>query len=96
LNRKVFVWGAGRHTRKRAAHLEAQGVHIAGYVDVDAKKTGRGIGGTGRPVIAPEALPPSGEIFVLGYVASRGARELHRAELTRRGYIEGLDFMMCA
>ncbi|MEO6245468.1 MAG: glycosyltransferase family 2 protein, partial [Opitutaceae bacterium] len=37
--RKIFVWGAGRHTRKRAAHLEDHGVRIAGYVDVDAKKT---------------------------------------------------------
>lgn len=93
--RKVFVWGAGRHTRKRAAHLTAHGVAIAGYVDVDAKKTGRGLGGTGVPVIAPKGLPPPRELFVLSYVTTRGAREFNRAELVRRGYAEGRDFLMC-
>jgi len=94
--RKIFVWGAGRHTRKRAAHLEAHGVQIVGYIDVDTKKTGRGIGGTGRPVLAPEKIPPPDEIFVLGYVTSRGAREFTRVELARRGFREGCDFLMCA
>lgn len=94
--RPVWIWGAGRHTRKRAAHLEAWGVRIVGYIDVDVKKTGRGIGGTGLPVIAPEALPAAGEIFVLSYVTSRGAREYNRAQLNARGYREGRDFLMCA
>lgn len=94
--RKVFVWGAGRHTRKRAGHLVAHGVTIAGYVDVDAKKTGRGLGGTGVPVIGPEALPAPEAIFVLSYVSTRGAREYNRRELVARGYVEGRDFLMCA
>ena len=100
--REIWVWGAGRPARKRAAHLTAHGVRIAGYIDVDAKKTGRGIGGTGLPVIAPEALPPpdgfegGGKVFVLGYVAKRGVREDIRARLCARGYIEGRDFLMCA
>jgi glycosyltransferase involved in cell wall biosynthesis len=93
--REVWVWGAGRHTRKRAAHLAAQGVRIAGYVDVDAKKTGRGIGGTGLPVIDEEALPKPGKIVVLSYVTTRGAREYNRASLIRRGYVEGRDFWLC-
>jgi glycosyltransferase involved in cell wall biosynthesis len=93
--RKVFVWGAGRHTRKRAAHLAAHGVNVDGYVDVDVKKTGRGLGGTGVPVIAPEQLPVPGELFVLSYVTTRGAREFNREELVRRGYAEGRDFLMC-
>jgi hypothetical protein len=92
--RRVLVWGAGRPTRKRAAHLEAHGVAIAGYLDIDPKKTGRAVGG--RPVLAPEELPPPGEAFVLGYVASRGARELIRGELARRGFGEGRDFLMGA
>ncbi len=93
--REVWVWGAGRHTRKRAAHLETWGVRIAGYVDVDAKKTGRGIGGTGAPVIAPEALPEPGSTVVLSYVTTRGAREYNRARLEERGYVEGRDFWLC-
>jgi len=94
--RDVFTWGAGRPTRKRAAHLETHGVRIAGYIDIDAKKITDAIGGTGRPVIAPGALPPPGRLFVLGYVAARGARELIRGELGARGYVEGRDFLMCA
>lgn len=90
----VWVWGAGRHTRKRAAHLEAHGVAIAGYVDVDAKKVGRAV--AGRPVIPADELPPPGERFVLGYVTSRGARDYIRRELGARGYAEGRDFLMCA
>ena len=96
VGRKIFVWGAGRHTRKRAAHLTAHDVTIAGYVDVDAKKTGRGLGGTGVPVIADDALPPPGEIFVLSYVTTRGAREYNRERLVARGYVEGRDFLLCA
>jgi glycosyltransferase involved in cell wall biosynthesis len=94
--RQVFVWGAGRPTRKRAAHLVAHGARIAGYVDVDAKKITRAIGGTGALVIGPGELPPPGSLFVLGYVSSRGARELIRSELRGRGYAEGRDFLMCA
>lgn len=94
--RRIFVWGAGRPTRKRAAHLAAHGVTIAGYIDVDPKKAGRGLGGTGVPVIAPVQIPPPAEVLVLGYVGTRGARELHRAELTQRGFVEGRDFLMCA
>jgi glycosyltransferase involved in cell wall biosynthesis len=92
--RPIWVWGAGRPTRKRAAHLESHGVRIAGYIDVDAKKTGRNVGGV--PVIAPDQLPPPAGAFVLGYVSIRGVRELHRATLRARGYEEGRDFLMCA
>ena len=90
----IFVWGAGRVTWRRAGHLGAHGVRVAGYIDIDPRKIGRKAGGL--PVIAPAELPPPGEIFVLGYVASRGARELERAALAAIGYAEGRDFLMCA
>lgn len=93
-DRPVLVWGAGRPTRKRAAHLETHGLAVAGYVDIDPGKTGRTL--AGRPVIAPADLPEPEGAFVLGYVSSRGARELIRRELGRRGYGEGRDFLMCA
>lgn len=92
--RAVWIWGAGRPTRGRAAELEKHGARIAGYIDVDPKKTGRKVGGV--PVVAPDGLPEPGAVFVLGYVATRGARDLIRGELTRRRYVEGRDFLMCA
>jgi glycosyltransferase involved in cell wall biosynthesis len=94
--RAVWVWGAGRPTRQRAAHLETHGVRLAGYIDIDPKKITPALGGTGAPVIGPAQIPPPAQALVLGYVAKRGARELHRAELAKRGFVEGRDFLMCA
>lgn len=92
--RPILVWGAGRPTRKRAEHLTAHGIRIAGYIDIDPRKVGKRFGE--REVIAPEQLPPAIEVFVLGYVAKRDARELARAFLSARGFVEGLDFLMAA
>jgi glycosyltransferase involved in cell wall biosynthesis len=94
--RVVWVWGAGRPTRKRAAHLASHGVRIAGYIDVDPKKATAAIGGTGVPVVTPDRLPPVHDSFVLGYVSSRGAREWIREALAATGRAEGRDFLMCA
>lgn len=94
--RPVWIWGAGRPTRKRAASLAEHGVRIAGYIDVDPKKATCALGGTGVPVIVPERLPQPDEVLVLGYVSNRGAREHIRAELNGRGFVEGRDFLMCA
>ncbi|MDQ5977888.1 MAG: hypothetical protein QG602_860 [Verrucomicrobiota bacterium] len=93
-DQQVWIWGAGRPTRKRAAHLEVHGLKIAGYIDIDARKTGKRVGGV--PVISPDELPEPGGMFVLGYVAKRGAREDTRSRLVRRGWVEGRDFLMCA
>lgn len=94
--RAIWVWGAGRPTRKRAAHLTGHGVRIAGYVDVDVKKCTPAIGGTGAPVVVAAGLPPPDQAFVLGYVSTRGARDFIRADLGSRGFVEGRDFLMCA
>jgi glycosyltransferase involved in cell wall biosynthesis len=90
----VWIWGAGRPTRKRASHLAGHGVTIGGYVDIDPRKTGKRVGGI--PVIRPDQLPGPGECFVLAYVSTRGARELIRLELRQRGWVEGRDFLVCA
>jgi glycosyltransferase involved in cell wall biosynthesis len=92
--RRLFIWGAGRPTRRRAELLTPFGVRIEGYVDIDARKIGRQF--EGRPVIGPGGVPPLGELFILGYVAKRGARELIRTCLAERGYQEGRDFLLAA
>lgn len=92
--RAVWVWGAGRLTRVRAETLAAHGVDIRGYVDIDPRKTGRIL--RGRPIVGPEQIPSPQDAVVLGYVAKRGARELIRAALTRRGFVEGADFWLAA
>lgn len=92
--RSVWVWGAGRPTRKRAEWLVAEGIEIAGYIDIDPHKIGRPL--DGRPVVGPETMPGPAEAMVLGYVASRGARELIHPQLLARGFREGVDFWMAA
>lgn len=92
--RPVWVWGAGRPTRKRAEWLVAQGVRIDAYLDIDPRKIGRRL--AGRPVLSPDQLPEPSAVFVLGYVASRGARQLIRTRLCSRGFVEGRHFLMAA
>lgn len=94
--RRLWVWGAGRPTRKRAAALENHGVEIAGYIDIDAKKTTPALGGRGAPVVHASSLPAREDAFILGYVSSRGARYLIRTALVAAGFREGADFLMCA
>lgn len=93
-DRAIFLWGAGRHTRRRFDALREHGVTLAGYVDVDAKK----IGGRadGLDVLAPSALPPAPRCLVIVGVSTRGARELIRAQLTARGFVEGRDWIAAA
>lgn len=90
--RPIWVWGAGRVTRRRADLLLAYGIAIAGYIDIDPKKIGQVL--DGRKVIGPAQLPSPGEIFILSYVSNRGAREEIRAHLTARGYAEGVDYLL--
>lgn len=93
-SRPLWIWGAGRPTRKRAAHLKTHGLEIAGYIDVDPKKTGRTL--AGLPILSPAEIPSPDKAFVLGYVSSRGARDLIRSTLVARNFTEGRDFLMCA
>ena len=87
----VWIWGAGRITRKRAEHLVDHGVRIVGYVDIDPKKIGQII--HGRPVVGPDDLPPPAAAFILPYVANRGARELIAARLAAAGFTIGTNYL---
>ncbi len=90
--RQLLVWGAGRATRKRVKLLEAQGVVVTAYVDIDPDKHGRSR--AGHLVLAPEQIPPGA--FHLGYVGKRGAREWCRNFLEQRNCVEGRDFLFAA
>jgi glycosyltransferase involved in cell wall biosynthesis len=93
-HRRILVWGAGRPTRRRAELLVGHGVNIDGYIDIDPRKIGRKL--ASRPVLGPDRIPAPARCFVLGYVAKLGARELARAHLTSRGFVEGRDYLMAA
>ena len=61
---------------------------------VDERNATAALGGRGPAVVAPSQI--SSDAFVLGYVSSRGARELIRSALLSAGGVEGRDFLMCA
>lgn len=92
--RCVWIWGAGRRTRKRLRFLLEQGVSIAGFIDVDQQKIGRKIWGV--PVCGLHQIPQSQTAVVVSYVAKRGAREFIRSVLGRQGYEEGRNFWIAA
>ncbi len=92
--RAVWVWGAGRVTRGRARWLESAGLAVQGFIDVDPKKWG--CHRDGRRVVGPEAVPAPERAVIIALVAKRGARELIRAHLKTRHYVEGRDFWVAA
>jgi FlaA1/EpsC-like NDP-sugar epimerase len=94
----VLIWGAGQTGRRLANALRQLGVSPAAFVDVDAKKVGRRPGGV--PVHGVEDLlrlvRRRSRTVVLVAVARRGARDLIRPRLERRGLVEGSDYWCVA
>jgi glycosyltransferase involved in cell wall biosynthesis len=92
--RKLWLWGAGRITRRRFDALEGIGFPFEGFIDVDPKKAN--LHRDGRQVRMANDLPPRDASFLVVGVANRGARESIHAFLTERGHVEGRDFIMAA
>lgn len=90
--RGVWLWGAGRITRRRFDGLARFGVAIEGFIDIAPKRIGRSIGG--RPVLDAATLPPLSEAFILAGVGCRGAREEIAQRLRSDGRVEGEDFLL--
>jgi glycosyltransferase involved in cell wall biosynthesis len=92
----VVVWGAGVTGRRLGRLLAAKGVAPQCFVDIDPAKIGRTVGG--RPVVSRDMLRvrrKAGTVVVVA-VASRGARQLIRAELDTLGLVEGVDYWCAA
>ncbi len=88
---RLVVWGAGRRTRRRVAHLLARGFAPIAWIDIDPRKIGNRIGDA--PVVPPDWLRRRPRPFVLSYVAVHGARASIDAELMRLGYGKGRDYL---
>jgi len=92
--RPVWIWGAGRVTRRRAEWLLKEGVACAGWIDIDPRKIGKFH--AERRVCSPESLLSSPRPFVLAYVGSWEAREIIAGWLARNGFVEETDYLLCA
>lgn len=90
--RRFFQWGAGEVGKRWLREWEA--FRPEAVVDINPRKIGRTIHGT--PVIAPENLPPPGNVFIVAAVGTPGARDDIRGTLFPRGYTEGRDFLFLA
>ncbi|MEG3639557.1 glycosyltransferase family 2 protein [Magnetococcus sp. PR-3] len=91
--RPLVIWGAGRPTRKRVAHLLEYGHSVTAWIDIDPKKIGQMLKGV--PVQAPtwlEGLQP--KPMVLSYVANHGARSKIEPILRKMDYQWGKDYLM--
>lgn len=89
--RAIAIWGAGREGRRTLRELEPQGVRAACFLDIDPKKIGRVA--RGIPIVDPSGAEGR---FVIVAVATRGARQIVRNALLRRGCVEGVDFVCVA
>lgn len=94
VERELWLWGAGRVTRRRFDTLGAHGIQLAGFIDVDTAK--RGQHRDGRPVRMADDLPERASSFILAGVGARGAREKIAQHLSDRGWVEGQDFLLAA
>lgn len=91
---RCVIWGAGPQGTRLARALRGEGVTIERFIDIDPRKIGRVRGGS--PIAEADSLDPKHDPIVLSAVASRGARTLVRADLSRRGFVEGQSFWCSA
>jgi glycosyltransferase involved in cell wall biosynthesis len=92
LARPLVMWGAGPTGKRLARALEVHGVRAARFVDIDPRKIGRVA--RGAEIVESTALEKGRQTVVVA-VGARGARDLVRAELVSRGFVDGDDFL-CA
>ena len=92
--REVALWGAGETGRAFADGLAREQIHVAAFVEVDRKKVGRTI--RGAPVYGFEEVERLRGLPLLVAVGAAGARELIRAELDQRGFVELRDYRCVA
>jgi glycosyltransferase involved in cell wall biosynthesis len=92
--REVAIWGAGETGRAFAAALQAEGVAVALFIEVDPKKIGRTV--RGAPVVSYTEVARARGLPLLVAVGAPGARDLIRAELAKAGFQEPSDFRCVA
>lgn len=86
----IWVWGAGRISRKRVSLLEEKGIYVEGFIDVKERKL--------ENFDSINYLDFNWEVpsFILSYVPNWGARDKIREFMISKGKIEGVDFILVA
>ena len=81
----IWVWGAGRKTRKRCHYLTKEGLKVNGFIDIVKEK---------KDTSYYKDLPGPGSRFIVSMVTNAGAGEQISAFLLERNYREGQDFIL--
>lgn len=84
----VYIWGASRISRRRARILEQYGIRIKTYIDTKRSRQ------LESEVIYFEDLPRAGECFILTYIRQMDNRERIQEFLEKRGYKEGINYLL--
>ncbi len=93
-DKRAVIWGAGPIGKKLGRYLEACGVKVVAYIDIDPRKIGshrRGVS-----VVSPAELPNFEGEHLLSAVGARGARDIIRGELRDTSWREGENFFCVA
>ena len=91
---RYWLWGYGGTGRALAKALRTLGRHPDAIVELHPRRIGQRI--QGAPVIAPSELGDPGKLPLIVSVAGAEARTLIRAELAKRGFREGIDYVCAA
>lgn len=89
----VVIAGAGTEARAWQRLLEADGIGVSNWLDVDPRKIGRIL--HGAAVIRPEELKLADRKMIVA-IGVRGAREQFRVVSNTMGWLEGVDFVCVA
>ncbi len=87
---RVTLWGAGVEGKAWRRALQAEGIAVARWIEVDPRKLGQTI--HGAPVLGIDSLKPGGGRTLIT-VGAKGAREEVRTFAARAGLVEGEDFI---
>jgi len=84
----IWVWGAGRKTRKKLEELEKHGIGIEGFIDLQANKT------SVKPCISFADIDRSKNPFIVSFVSNRGKGNEIRQYLKSKSFIEMEHFVI--
>lgn len=95
LNRKlsgrpVIIAGTSSLCQQRARLLEAEGIAITAFTDVKPREV------KSYAFTPHNALPPTGEAFIVSFISQRGTGDRIAEFLVSRGLVEGEDFVLAA
>jgi len=82
----IYIWGAGRLSRRRSEYLVRFGISIVQFIDVKRQPG----------IIHFEDIPSKEVCFIISFVANRGAREEIRSFLVSKSYQEGIHFILAS